>query len=89
MVLLDFNKETCYGFSFSSRPYDHECEAECYTCNGIKKDLDKAGDNLLELLKHLYQPGKFDNEEFEDNLKDLCHRLEINFPKDKLQITGK
>jgi hypothetical protein len=77
------------AFYYPTDPYEQECDTDCYTCFSIKKDLDTAGDNLVELIKHLYHPGKFDNEEFEDNLRDLCKRLEVNFPKKELQITRK
>ena len=77
------------AFYYPQEPYDDTCSSECYTCSSIKEDLDTAGDKLLLLLKHLYHPDKFDEEDFEYNLRDLCKRLEVNFPKKALQITGK
>lgn len=77
------------AFYYPQEPHDDICEPECPTCTDIKNDLESAGDNLLLLLKHLYKPDGFDNEEFEDNLRDLCKRLEVNFPKRDLQITRK
>lgn len=70
-------------------PYEDYCDVECSKCSETKEGFSTAGDRLLNLLKNLYTPGEFDKEDFEDNLKDLCDTLEINFPKDKLQISGK
>ncbi len=77
------------AFYYPTDPHEEDCGNECYSCRNTKEDLDMAGENLLLLLKHLYKPDGFDNEEFEDNLKDLCKRLEVNFPKKDLQITRK
>ena len=70
-------------------PYEEDCDPECYTCIGIKRDLNTASDNLITLMKHLYDPDSFDEAEIEDSLRQLCDRLEVNFPKRNLQITSK
>lgn len=70
-------------------PYEEDCDPECYTCMGIKEDLNTASSNLIALMKHLYNADSFDTEEFEDNLRTLCDKLDVNFPKRDLKITRK
>lgn len=70
-------------------PYEEHCDPECYTCMGIKRDLDTASNNLIDLMKHLYNPDSFDDAEFEDSLRTLCDKLDVNFPNRDLQITRK
>ncbi len=77
------------AFYHPEDPYEEDCAPECYECSSRQSTIDLAADNLISLMNHLYTGESFYSEEFEDNLRDLCKKLDVNFPNKDLKITGK
>lgn len=71
--------------------YEPDCEPDysCYKCDEKQTVIDEAGEWLKTLVKQLYSKEKLDLLEFENNLDELCHLLNIQIGKGDLNIQRK
>lgn len=62
---------------------------ECHGCDNKREALNTAQDLLAEIVKRIYIPGKFQREEFESILDELCTCLRVDIMYEPIQIESK
>jgi hypothetical protein len=58
---------------------------ECYGCTESLKSMDKASYWLEAVLEDLSSLKPIEDEKFNDHLEELCHVLNVKFPKNMIR----
>jgi len=64
-------------------------EIECYYCEKHEETLQDAREILTDIVNQLYTPNKFDCDNFELMLAELCSRLKVEIIYEPIQIESK
>lgn len=52
----------------------------------LEETIDQSGDYLVEILDQIYSKEELNIARFQSNVSNLCHLLDVYFPKEEPQI---
>ncbi len=68
---------------------DDCCDRECRECEKKQHTIDNAKDFLEGVIQALYSHKPLDVDALDNHLEELCAFLEVNMPKERIQVQRK